>query len=551
MSDPINISIPSAAEAASYSASSAPPRPLSRRKRRWLKIGGAVALVVLLLAAAAGPLGLWNHVFQTVKPDGNAYVVRPTTLNVVLKEDGELKPVNSVDVKCEVQGQGMSRSLTIKWIVEESARVKKGDLLVELASDEMKDRVETEEMELRRIASALEEAEQALKITQSENASAIRKAAIDLEVAQLELKRYTEGEYEKQLKEIKIAIQQAKMNVEQLDEELRNSLILKEKDFVTEVRIKELRDSLKKAKMTLEKHELAKDILEKYERPKNEIQKRSAVERATEELEREKQRAESREKQALARVEDQRETLKIRQGRLDRTKAQLDKCKIYAPGDGMVQYGESGGGRWWSNNHIGPGEQVNPGQTLLSIPDTSQMMVNTRIHEADRHRVREGMTCLVRVPAVPGQTFVGRLSKIAQFADSERSWLNPDLKEHAAEILLEETNAPLSPGDTAHIEILVEEVHDVLAIPVQCVFARGPRRFVFVQNGHDVKHVEVETGRSSLTMIEITEGLTNGQQIVMAPTEKMLASLPMPGTNESAFGTRAQKAQEAEAAKGG
>ena len=545
MSDQINISIPPAADATAYAP---PPRPLSRRKRRWLKIGGAAVLVVLIFGSVAGPLGLWEGVFQTVKPDGDVYVVRPTTLNVVLKEDGELKPVNSVDVKCEVQGQGMSRSLTIKWIVEESTQVEKGELLVELASDEMKDRVETEEMELRRIASKLEEVEQALMITRSENASAIRKREIDLKVAELELKRYTEGEHEKQFKEIKIAIQQAKMNVSQLSEELENSRILKEKDFVTEVRIKELEDSLEKAKMTLQKHELAERILEEYERPKNEIQKRSAVERATEELEREKQRAESREKQALARVEDQRETLKIRQGRLDRTKAQLANCQIYAPVAGMVQYGESGGRRWWNNSRIGPGEQVNPGQTLISIPDTSQMMVTTRIHEADRHKVGEGMTCLVRVPAVPGQTFVGRLSKIAQFADSERSWLNPNLKEHATEILLEETDAPLSPGDTAHIEILVEEVHDVLAIPVQCVFARGPKRFVFVREGHSVKPVEVETARSSLTMIEITEGLTPDQQVVMAPTEKMLASLPMPGTSEAGFGARAREAQDA---KGG
>jgi HlyD family secretion protein len=545
MSDQINISIPPAAEATSYAA---PPQAARRRSRRWLKIGFAMVLIVLIGASAAGPLGLWDRVFNRAKPDGDVYVVRPTTLNVVLKEDGELKPVNSVDVKCEVQGQGMSRSLTIKWIVEESAHIEKGELLVELASDEMQDRVETEEMELRRIASKLEEVEQALMITRSENASAIRKAEIDLQVAELELKRYTEGEHEKQLKEIKIAIQQAKMNVSQLEEELENSRILKEKDFVTEVRIRELEDSLTKAKMTLEKHVLAERILEEYERPKNEIQKRSAVERATEELAREKQRAQSREKQALARVEDQRETLKIRQGRLDRTKAQLEKCKIYAPVDGMVQYGESGGRRWWSNNRIGPGEQVNPGQTLLSIPDTSQMMVTTRIHEADRHRVGEGMTCLVRVPAVPGQTFVGRLSKIAQFADSERSWLNPDLKEHSAEILLEETDAPLSPGDTAHVEILVEEIQDVLAIPVQCVFARGPKRFVFVREGHRVEPMEVETGRSSLTMIEVIEGLTNSQQVVMAPTEKMLASLPMPGTGEAGFGARAREAQ---AAKGG
>ena len=509
----------------------------ARHHRRWWLAGTLIVATTLALVTVSrrGPWSSWLWGEPPVGTD--IYTVQPTTLSVTLKEDGELKPVNSVEVKCEVQGQGMSRSLTIKSIVPESTQVKKGDLLVELASDEMQDRVETEEMELRRIASALEEAHQALKITQSENASTLKKAEIDLEVAQLELKRYLEGDYERQKKQIDINIKQTVMDINQQQEELRKSRDLKEKGFVTAAKLEELEAALEKAEMTLDKYKLELTILEAYELPKNRMQKTSAVERAEEELQRERQRAESREKQAQARLRDQEETLKIRQSRFERLKEQLDNCKIYAPVDGMVQYGESGGHRYWNANRIAPGEAVNPGQTLLTIPDTSRMLVSTRIHEADRHKVAEGMPCVVRVPAVPGPSFHGQLSKIAQFADSERSWWNPELKEHATEIILDESDAPLSPGDTAHVEILIEEVHDALAVPVQCVFARGPKRFVFVQRGTTTKPVEVEVGRSSTTMIEVLAGLKAGDHVSMAPSDELLALLPMPGTQSSSFET--------------
>lgn len=506
------------------------PAAAQHRRRRWIAAGATVGVVLLVLAAAAGPLGVWPRLLGTTDEATDVYRVVPTILNVTLEEEGELKPVNSVDIKCEVQGQNM----TIQWIVPESSAVKKGDLLVRLAADELKDRVEMEEIELKKITAGLEEARQALEITRSENASAIKRAEIDLQVAELEYTRYVEGDYAKARQSIEIAIKQTEIDIAQRNDELEKSRRLFEREFISRSEIKKLEDALEKAQMTLRLNKLEADILDNYELPKNKIQKQSAVQRATEELEREKQRAASRERQADARVADQAQTLDIRTRRFERLKDQLAKCEICAPVDGVVQYG--GGGsrqRWYGGNRIAVGERVYDGQTLITLPDTSQMMVATRIHEADRHKIREGLTCLVRVPAVPGQTFTAKLTKIAQFADSEGSWWNPNLKEHAAEAVLTTTAPELSPGDTAHVEILIEEIPDVLAVPVQSVFVRGAKRFVFVRDGADAAPVEVKVGRTSTTMIEITEGVAAGSEVMMAADEQMLAKLPMPGTGEN------------------
>jgi HlyD family secretion protein len=504
-------------------------RVRGRRPRR-LMIGGLVLVGAVVVGGVVRPDRLLKRLF-TGRTDATAvYRVKPVTLRVTLKEDGELKPVNSLDIKCEVQGE----RVTIEWVVPESTRVNKGDLILKLTSPDMKDRVDSEEIELRGITAAYEDAQQALEITKSENASTLKKAEIDLKVAELDLKVYEDGTYEKTKASINIDIKQTEMDLKRRREELDRSIPLAEQGFLPRSRIEELTDEIEKLEMTLDKNQRELENLTRYEYEKNMAQKQSAVEQASEELDRERQRSASREKQAQAKVEDQKQALEIRQRKFERMKEQLAKCEIHAPTDGVVQYGPSGERRFWSENRVAPGEQVYAGQTILTLPDTSQMLVSTRIHEADRHKVHEGLKCMITVPAVPGRTFTGTLTKITKFADSERGWLNPNLKEHAAEIKLDGNDTALSPGDTAHVEIMIEDVPNVLAVPVQCVFTRGTKHFVFVRGSLSMAPIEVKLGRATTTMVEVSAGLSAGDEVVMAPDERLQALLPAPSTTQPA-----------------
>lgn len=499
-------------------ASHAPPQ----RARRVVWVVPVLLTLGILGAAGAGWLRPW------FRSDGSVidmFVVAPTTMMITLKEDGELRPVQSIEIKNEVQGE----RVTIEWLVPESTRVSAGDLLVKLASDDIRDRLEMDELELSNGKTALEQAEKELELTLSENESRIQKAEIDLKIAELEYTRYTEGEYEKALKAININIQQTETDLARKEDELVKNQRLEAMGFVSRAKIQEIEDTIERLKMTLSRYQLEKAIHENYEWEKNKLERSSAVDQARDELERERARAQSRESQARAKVQEQSQGLAIRETRYNRRREQLDRCEIRAPVDGVVQYGESGRGRGWRSERVGVGEQVFPGQIIMTLPDTSQMMVSTRIHEADRHKVGEGLRCIVTVPAVPGRTFTGTVTKIARFADSERSWLNPNLKEHATEIRLDEHDPALSPGDTARIEILIEEVRDVLAVPVQAIFSRGRQHYAFVQRGNDSEVVSVGLGRATPTMVEITGGLQAGQRVLMAPTELQLAKLPAPG----------------------
>lgn len=508
----------------STAAESAAPtyaRSTPRGTPRWVVI--VIALAIIIPGAFYLPQ-LWSLVMSPFGPRVAAqsmFTVQPMDLVITLLEDGELKPQESLELRNEVEGQS-----TILFLAAESSRVKKGDLLVELSSDELKERLETEMIQLSSTRTAFEAAVQDLEITRSENASKLKKAQIDLRVAELDLDQYVYGDFEQKQKTAELDLEQALEEIKRKEEDLRKNQELLTKEYVTQSKIDDLEFELEKARTTAEKARLAKKTLEEFEHPKTLAQKQSTRDQAKEELEREQQRAASREAQAAAKVEEQKANLAMREKRTERLQEQLSKTRIVAPIDGIVQYPSSDGGWRGSSEMLGVGIRVFEGQSLVVLPNTSQMKVEMRIHEGDRHQVKEDMRVEVRVPAVPGEAFSGKITKIAKFADSANRWLNPNLKEHTTEVILDDTSAPVSPGDSAEVNILVDRLSSVLAIPVQCVFARGQKSYVFVRNGVTTRVAEVELGASNRQLIEIKGGLTAGDRVLMHADEQLLAMLP-------------------------
>jgi len=112
------------------------PAALVRPSRRLARRAAAAALIVAVLLAAYLALGAWLQTGPA--QDIQVFVVTRRSFPIVLEEKGELKATNSVDIKSELQGRA-----TIISLVDEGVHVQKGDLLVELASDEIDERIRT------------------------------------------------------------------------------------------------------------------------------------------------------------------------------------------------------------------------------------------------------------------------------------------------------------------------------------------------------------------------------------------------------------------------
>jgi HlyD family secretion protein len=67
------------------------------------------------------------------------------------------------------------------------------------------------------------------------------------------------------------------------------------------------------------------------------------------------------------------------------------------------------------------------------------------------------------------------------------------------------------------VEIIVQEAEDVLQVPAEAIFKDQFGAFVYAIEGGRVRRRAVETGRSSVTRVEIVTGVEAGEEVVVGP----------------------------------
>jgi HlyD family secretion protein len=491
-------------------------RAISGRAKLGLAALGVLGVIVVLTVALRWWMGPSTADTQTT------YTVTRRNFAVTVLEKGELSAVQSVDVRCEVEGRS-----TIIWLIPEGTEVKKGDLLVELASDEIAERIRDEEVKEANAAAKLEAAQKEYEIQLDQNASDIRKAELAVHNAEIELEKYVEGDWEQQKTDAQLDVERAKERFDQAQKTLEDSQELFKREFITELELQDDKFDLLEADIALKKAKLAQIILNKYTHPQDLTQKQSDVEEARKDLERVRKSAAAKAAQKKADLDAREAELGIIRERLDKYREQKKKTRIVAPADGLVVY-YTEPHRWGDGDEIKEGVEVRERQNLITLPDTSVMKVKLRVHESLATSIREGLPATVHVEGVENHVFTGRVTKVAALADSQNRWLNPDLKEYATEITLDPTDVELKPGVTARAEIHIEDVTDALVVPVQCVFSKGRKQYVFRGEGDDAEPVEVQVGSSSREFAQIKKGLQEGDEVLLAVSDELKRKLPEP-----------------------
>ncbi|MBI4716497.1 MAG: efflux RND transporter periplasmic adaptor subunit [Planctomycetes bacterium] len=519
-------------------------KPHSGKRMAW---GVASIIVVTLLASTAWAVRNWSRSAADLT-NLDRFTVEPRTFNVVLKEKGELKAAKSADIICDVEGR-----TTIISLIPEGSAVKEGDLLVELASNQIEDRIRQEELKEANAITAFEAAKAELEIQRDKNASDIRKGDLGIELNRLELEKYQKGDWEQRLKDAQIAIDQARITLERRKQDYDAAKELFARNFITQTEYQEDEFNYQKAIWDLEKAEKAKEVLETYTHVAELRRRESDLQEAIKEAGRTGKNAEAEETKKLRAVEGREKELLLIQDQLAKLRQQKEKCRIVAPTQGfVVYYAGSGGGRWGmsSDSQIKEGAEVHERQILMQLPDTSAMIVALRVHEAKTDKLRLGQPATITVEGVPGVQFTGKVGKIAAVADSQSGWLNPDLKEYETEIHLDPTDLTLKPGVTAYVEIQVERVEEKLAVPVQSVYTKGSRRYVFRDEKGGVAPVEVKIGAIGMEWVEIPSGLNASDRVLLAFSEEQKRLVPDTGPRSRQPGGSPQGAAAPGAAGG-
>ncbi len=466
----------------------------------------ALAVVLVFLA-------IWTKgFFGPTTLESSYYEVKRSDFLVTIIEGGTLEALREVVIRNEVEG----REARIIYIVPEGTYVKKGDLLVELDTGEALERFNQQELSYEKAKSAFIQAEQGLEIQKSIIQSGIDRATLDVEFAEIDLKKYEQADREIEIMNIEAQIVTLKSEQEYQKNELYWSERLFEKNFETKNAVEKNKNNLQKLNLDLKTAETNLWALREFKIKKNTRELESALEQAKKALEREISQGESKLAQLRADLITQSNSLELTRTRLELDRKQLDKSKIEAPQDGLVVYATMQS-RFSSQSLIEEGAMVRNQQPLIKLPDTSAMKVTIKVHESHVAKVHPGQPAYVVLDPLPDQRFKAQVIKVGVLPNAQDRFGNPDLKVYDTEVLIQDPLPGIKPGISARAELIITNVPNAITVPIQAVTSLKGRTVAFVKKGLGSEPVPVEVGMFNTKYIEVTSGLSEGDLVLLSP----------------------------------
>ena len=158
------------------------------------------------------------------------------------------------------------------------------------------------------------------------------------------------------------------------------------------------------------------------------------------------------------------------------------------------------------------------GQTFTSADAVFVMsdflIVNAQVDETDLAQIRLRQPASLVLDAYPGESFTGKVSQIAYDAKTVNNVTTYDV-----EIMPSKTPAYMRSGMTANVSFVLASHVNVLVIPAEAVKVRDGRSMVLMapaEKGGKPVEKEIKTGISDGKHIEVLEGVTEGEKLLVA-----------------------------------
>jgi hypothetical protein len=158
---------------------------------------------------------------------------------------------------------------------------------------------------------------------------------------------------------------------------------------------------------------------------------------------------------------------------------------------------------------------------VFSLPDITKMRVNTKVHESMIDKLRPGLRARIKVESFGDKTLLGQITKVQPLPDVAGMFAS-DVKVYTTHVAIDTAFPGLRPGMSAQVEILVEELKDVLSIPLQAVLQFKDKDHIAVKSSSGkFDWREVTLGTSNDKLVEVKKGIAAGELVALNPTSLM------------------------------
>ncbi len=188
--------------------------------------------------------------------------------------------------------------------------------------------------------------------------------------------------------------------------------------------------------------------------------------------------------------------LSIAQAEVEILKARLSRMDIKAPFEGVV-----------SARLVEPEDFVSKNTHLLTLIDPASLYIEANFSELLLGQIRQGTEVNVRIDAAGPKTFPAIISRIHPVLDAAT-------RQAVVEIDFKQNIPNIHAGQFSRVHFS-SVAQPRIMLPFNTVQQGRNSQFVYVLEGDIARKVEVTSGIKKEDRIEITQGLTVGQQVIV------------------------------------
>jgi HlyD family secretion protein len=232
------------------------------------------------------------------------------------------------------------------------------------------------------------------------------------------------------------------------------------------------------------------------------------------------------------RLEDAKKALTDAQEKLE--EANSKSPLIEAPFDGFI-----------TKVNVEGGDEVLSGTVAVQLADPNRFEADIMVSEMDILQVKLGGDAWVQVDAMSGMSLSAKVTHISPTATIQSGVVNYQVKveiESHEAVMRERQQAQggqqrhlpteisrdfqLREGLTVTVHILVAEKNNVLLVPNQAITRLGMETHVQVSKDGVTEERVIQVGISDWQFTEVTDGLSEGEQIIVPTTTETTSPTP-------------------------
>jgi len=189
--------------------------------------------------------------------------------------------------------------------------------------------------------------------------------------------------------------------------------------------------------------------------------------------------------------------------------ANLDAATLTAPSSGVVASIASAVGE-------------NAASPLLVLANTSALVLHGTAGEADVAKLKLGLVANVTVDAVgSGTRMTGRITSLDPVATIQQG-----VPVYGVDVTIDLPNASVKPGMTGTANVIIASRQGVLVVPNLAIRSATGRRYVQILKDGEAVDTDVTFGIANDTVTEVTNGLAEGDLVVLPQSRSTATARP-------------------------